>query len=121
MYKVVSSNNAHGEKLRKQQLRLGILKASRVLLGQQEVLRQVLSQRIPRSLMPPQEQTDKVEITSSSSLAKTGLSGDGCVAATISCCSIVLSGFIERIMHGIFSCILYTFVSRLCGSCRKLN
>ena len=37
---------------------MGILKASHVLLGQQEVLRQVLSQRIPRSLMPPQEQTE---------------------------------------------------------------
>ncbi|XP_052077229.1 E3 ubiquitin-protein ligase HERC2-like isoform X2 [Mytilus californianus] len=44
--------------LRKQQLRLGILKASRVLLSRQEVLRQVLSQRILPSLMPIQDTSE---------------------------------------------------------------
>ena len=51
-------NGILDKELRRQQLRFSIFKASRVLLSRQEFLRQVLSQRLLRSLVPPQEQTE---------------------------------------------------------------
>ena len=50
-----ADHSATEKELRRQQLRLGILKATRVLLNHQEVLRQVLTQRILKALLPPQE------------------------------------------------------------------
>lgn len=58
MWQFLAEHGIADIELRKQQLRLGILKASRVLLSRQEVLRQVLSQRIHPSLMPIQDTSE---------------------------------------------------------------